>query len=124
MNTQNTSLAHRSATAIAEESARFMSSVYRWMTGGLLTTGAVAYWVGNTPELVEAIVMNRMLFWALIIAQFGSVIWLSAGIRKMSALTATSIFFAYSALVGLTLSVIFLILFSLIVGVRVFSPRI
>ena len=46
---------------------------------------------------------------ALIVAQFGLVIALSAAVHKMSATTATAVFIAYSALTGLTLSSIFVV---------------
>lgn len=98
-----------SSVVIGDENARFMSSVYRWMTAGLVTTGGIAYWVSESPSLRTAIFSNPLVFWALIIAQLGSVMWLSVGIKKMSASTATSVFFAYSALVGLTLSVVFMV---------------
>ena len=58
-------------SAIAAENARFMSRVYGWMTGGLCVTGAVAWNVAGDPALVQTIFGNRMLFWALIIAQLG-----------------------------------------------------
>lgn len=92
----------------AAENARFMSGVYGWMTSGLCVTGAVAWNVAGSPELVQAIFGNRLLFWALIIAQFGAVLALSGLINRISGLAATVIYFAYAALTGLTLSSIFL----------------
>jgi FtsH-binding integral membrane protein len=58
--------------SIAAENARFMSRVYGWMTGGLCLTGVVAWNVGGNPQLVQAGLGNRLLFWGLIIAQPGS----------------------------------------------------
>ena len=52
---------------------------------------------------------NRFLFWAVIIAQFGVVLGLSAMIQRMSAVMATGLFLLYSALTGITFSTIFLI---------------
>lgn len=52
---------------------------------------------------------NRLLFWALIIAQLGAVFALAGIINRISAFTATLIYFVYSGLTGLTLSSIFLI---------------
>jgi FtsH-binding integral membrane protein len=96
-----------SSAAVAAENARFMSRVYGWMTGGLCLTGAVAWNVAGNPALVQTIFGNRLLFWGLIIAQFGAVIALSALINKINALTATLIYFLYAGLTGLTLSSIF-----------------
>ncbi len=94
--------------SISAENARFMARVYRWMTVGLLLTGGVAYQVGNDPALVEQIVTNRPLFWGLIIAQLGAVFALSLLINKINSIMAGAIYFAYAALTGVTLSVIFL----------------
>jgi FtsH-binding integral membrane protein len=95
-------------SALAAENARFMSGVYGWMTSGLCVTGVVAWNVSGNPEMVRAIFGNRLLFWALIIAQLGAVAALSWLINRINALTATVIYFLYAALTGLTLSSIFL----------------
>ena len=86
-----------------------MSRVYGWMTGGLCVTGAVAWNVAGDPALVQTIFGNRMLFWALIIAQLGAVAALSFLINKISGAVATVIYILYAALTGLTLSSIFLL---------------
>ncbi len=96
-------------SAIAVENSRFMSRVYGWMTGGLCVTGLVAWNVAGDQELVQAIFGNRMLFWALIIAQLGAVAALSFLINKISGAVATVIYVLYAALTGLTLSSIFLL---------------
>lgn len=95
--------------AIAVENARFMSRVYGWMTGGLCVTGLVAWNVAGDPALVQTIFGNRLLFWALIIAQLGAVAALSFLINKISGAMATVIYILYAALTGLTLSSIFLL---------------
>lgn len=78
------------------------------MTAGLSVTGIVAWSVGRNEELALAVVQNRPLFWALVIAQLGAVIFLSTMIRRLSAVSAALIYSAYAALTGVTLSVIFL----------------
>src|SRR5580658_1340966 len=95
--------------ATAADNARFMSSVYGWMTGGLCLTGAVAWYVSGNPDLMHEIFGNRLLFWALIIAQLGAVAALSWLINKINSVTATLIYFVYAGLTGLTLSCIFLL---------------
>lgn len=86
-----------------------MSRVYGWMTAGLCLTGAVAWNVAGNPDMVRAIFGNRLLFWGLIIAQLGLVVALSGLINRISALTATVIYFLYAGLTGLTLASIFFI---------------
>ena len=97
------------SVSISAENARFMSRVYGWMTGGLCITGFVAWNVSGNPEMVRTIFGNPILFWALIIAQLGAVFALSGLINRISATTATVIYFGYAVLTGLTLSSIFLI---------------
>lgn len=105
---QTTQYGYGNPAAVAAENARFMTRVYTWMTFGIFLTGVVAYYVAHTPSLINAIVTNKVLFWGLIIAQFGAVITLSAFIQKMRAITATFIYLAYASLTGMTLSTIFL----------------
>lgn len=78
------------------------------MTGGILLSGAVAYTIGETPELAYKIISNRVLFWILIGLQFGAVLTLSLAIKKIRSLTAAALYLGYAALTGVTLSVIFL----------------
>ncbi len=100
---------NRSTQSISEENARFMAGVYKWMTIGILLTAIVAYYVGHTPSLYMTILQNKILFYGLMIAQVGAVIYLSARINKMSGTQATVIFLLYSLLSGLSLSVIFIV---------------
>jgi uncharacterized protein len=95
--------------SISAENARFMSRVYGWMTGGLCLTGLVAWNVAGNPQLVQTIFGSPPLLWGLIIAQLGAVLALSWLINRISAATATLIYFLYAGLTGLTLSSIFLI---------------
>ena len=86
-----------------------MSRVYGWMTGGLRLTGAVAWNVSGNPAMVQEIFGNRVLFWALIIAQLGAVVALSWFINRIGACAATILYVLYAGLTGLTLSSIFLV---------------
>ena len=86
-----------------------MRKVYVWMTLALVITGATAYGVANSPGLLMAIVTNKLLFWGLIIAEFGLVIAISAAINKLSLTTATLLFVLYSVINGAVLSFIFLV---------------
>lgn len=97
-----------SEDAIALENSRFMSRVYRWMAAGLLLTFGVAYYVSSNPEMVLALISNRLLFWGLVIAQLGAVFFLSAMMGRIASSTATAVYLAYAALTGVTFSVIFL----------------
>jgi uncharacterized protein len=103
----------RTAQMITAEQAEdlqraFVTKVYSWMMAGLMITGIVALLTIQVPALLELIFSSRFAFMGIVIAQLGLVIWLSARVEKMSAATATMVFLGYSALTGLTLSVVFL----------------
>jgi FtsH-binding integral membrane protein len=86
-----------------------MRKVYVWMTLALVITGVTAYGVATSPGLMMAIATNKLLFWGLIIAEFGLVLAISAAINKLSLTTATLLFVLYSVINGATLSFIFAI---------------
>ncbi|MEO8436398.1 MAG: Bax inhibitor-1/YccA family protein [Pyrinomonadaceae bacterium] len=87
----------------------FLSKVYGWMFAGLLITAVSAFAVAASPALIEVVIVNRIVFWALVFAQFGLVIYLSARVNHMQSITAAALFILYSALTGVTSSVILLI---------------
>ena len=87
----------------------FLSKVYGWMFLGLLLTAGTAVLVASSPALIETLILNRGLFWILLIAQLGLVFYLSARVDKVSPVTAAVLFLLYSAMVGVTSSIIFLI---------------
>lgn len=94
---------------VARENSAFMTRVYQWMSIGVLLTGLVATVIGTNDSLIQTIMMNRALFWIIIIAQFGLVLSISGLINRMSVATASGLFILYSALTGVTFSMIFAI---------------
>ena len=89
--------------------ADFLRGVYGWMCGGLAITALTAWALASSPSIATAIFRNPILYWGLIIAQFGIVITLSARVHKLAASTASALFIAYSALTGMTLSFVLLV---------------
>ncbi len=87
----------------------FIQKVYAWMSVGLAVTGACGLFMASDPHMIMALVQNKILFYGLMIAQFGLVIYLSGWVRTMEVGTARAAFIFYSALTGVTMSVIFLI---------------
>ena len=57
--------------------ATLMRNVYTWMTLALVITGLVSLYVAKSYTLLSMIIENRMLFWGLLIAEIGLVIYLS-----------------------------------------------
>ena len=98
-----------SPEAAAERVTAFLRSVYGWMAAGLAITAATAMFVASSPTLATTIFENRILFWALIIAQLGIVFVLSGRVHTLASSTASALFITYSALTGVTLSFILLV---------------
>jgi FtsH-binding integral membrane protein len=91
------------------ETQRYMVKVYGWMSLALVVTGLVAMYTAASESLVDLIFGNRITFYVLIIVELIAVGTLAGLINRMTALMATVIFVGYSALNGLTLSVVFLV---------------
>lgn len=105
-NTPSPYSANSKATSLVQS---FFMQVYGWMTSGLLATGVLAYYTANSPFLLSLIFGNKLVFYGLILANLGIVFGLSRSIQSLSATAASSLFFLYSALNGLTLASIFLL---------------
>lgn len=86
----------------------FMNSVYAWMCAGLALTAVVAWWVSTQPGLAQRIFTGG-IFWLIVIAELALVFAISYAINRITTAAATGLFLLYSALNGLTLSVIFLV---------------
>ena len=92
----------------AERVSAFLRRVYGWMAAGLAITALVAFVVVGSPAILQAVFGNRLVFYGLIIAQLGLVFFLSGRAQSLAPSTAALIFALYSALTGVTLSVVLL----------------
>lgn len=87
----------------------FMARVYGWMFFALMITAGVSYYVSTSEAIIGIFMTTPMIFYGLLIGELILVIALSAMINKVSSAVAAGIFILYSALNGVTLSLIFLI---------------
>ena len=92
----------------ADRVSAFLWKVYGWMAVGLGLTAVVAFAVAGSPEILRTLVGNRLVFFGLVIAELGLVFYLSARADRMAPGTAAGLFTLYSALNGVTLSVVLL----------------
>ena len=97
-----------SPSLIADQTTAFLNAVYGWMCFGLVVTAAAAWFTASSPTLVRTILANGPLFWGLAFVQLAIVFVLSARVQQLSSTTAATMFIAYSALTGLTLSFVLL----------------
>lgn len=85
-----------------------MNKVYATMSVGMLLTGGVAWAVGTSPEMMQ-VVFGTPLRWVVIFAPLVMVFAFGALITRLSAAAAQLFFYAYAALMGLSLASIFAI---------------
>jgi len=85
-----------------------MNKVYALMSIGLFLTGGVAYIVGNNETRVMSL-FTGMSRWVVMFAPLVVVFAMGSMINRLRASTAQLIFYAFSALMGLSISYIFMI---------------
>jgi FtsH-binding integral membrane protein len=83
----------------------FMATVYGWMFLALLVTGATAYFTLHDANLFMLVVKNFKMF---LLLELGVVFAFSMLLNRVNMGTAALMFFAYSILNGLTISIIVL----------------
>ena len=105
--------------AVHEGLRTYMLSVYNFMGSGVLLTGLVALMIfkfavvtdiaGNITALTSFgnSIYNSSLMWVVALAPLGIVIYMSFGINNMSATRAQTVFWIFAALMGASLSSIF-----------------
>ncbi|MCB5177764.1 Bax inhibitor-1/YccA family protein [Microvirga lenta] len=99
----------RTTTAIFDEGLRrHMLRVYNYMGIGLVLTGMVAFFVASTPALYVPIFQSP-LKWVVMLAPLAFVFFFSFRINAMSAATAQMAFWAFCAVMGLSLASVFLV---------------
>ena len=84
----------------------YMLSVYNYMGSGVLLTGIVAMLAYNSG--FTASLIGSPLMWVVMLAPLAFVLVLSFGINKLSTGAAQALFWVYAAVMGLSMSTIFL----------------
>jgi hypothetical protein len=86
-----------------------MQKVYTWMALGLMLTAVTAIATFSIPFLTALIFSSVFVFYGLIICEFILVVAIGRVVTTVSAKSGLALFFVYSAVNGLTLSVVFLV---------------
>ena len=101
--------------AIDEGLRSYMLKVYNYMGVGLVVTGLVAYFANQAAvsngQLTGwgELLYTSPLMWVVALSPLAIVLVLSFGINKLSVPAAQAIFWGFSALMGLSLSSIFMV---------------
>jgi FtsH-binding integral membrane protein len=94
--------------SIDEGLRSYFLKVYQYMALGLALTGMVALFVSTNTALMQTIFMSP-LRWVVMLAPIGMVLFLSYRIQEMSTKAAQISFWTYAALMGVSLSFIFVV---------------
>ena len=86
----------------------YMISVYNQMSAGLAISGIIAYTISSVPALT-ALFLGGPQAWFFLLAPLGLVFWLSWKINTLSVSAARTAFYAYAALMGVSLSTLFIV---------------
>lgn len=114
MNLTNNQIKYAGKDETIPVAKTFLSGVFMWMGLALSITAVVSWLFASNASLMNILFdphtgsMN-MAGWIVLLAPLGLVLWMSFGFQKLSASTLVLIFVAYSILMGMSLSFIFLI---------------
>lgn len=97
------------AATLAATVSGTMKRVYLKMTLALVVTAFTALFCANSYGFWQFMAANRWAMWGLIIAEFGMVLGISAGINKLSSTVASLLFYLFAVVNGMMLSSIFLV---------------
>ena len=94
-------------------SKTFMANVFTYMFTALAITGVIAYWFASSDGLLQLLYRpeggHTILGWVIMLSPLGLVFLMASAFRKLSAMALLGVFLAYSVLMGMSLSYIFLI---------------
>ena len=121
-NKENTTVRPSVSEAIIDQGLRaYMLKVYNYMASGVLLTGFIALLffklsvvTGDTGEIIGLTSFGSTIYtsglkWVLMLAPLGVVFYMSFNIAKMNVAKAQTTFWIFAALMGASLSSIFLI---------------
>ncbi len=108
LRTQSMSPAQARAAEIDVGLRQYMLKVYNFMASGLALTGAVAYGM-TLSETAMQLIFGTPLFWVVALAPLGFVFYLSSRMDRIQASTAQTLFWIFSALMGMSLASIFIV---------------
>jgi FtsH-binding integral membrane protein len=98
----------QSGAAFDEGLRQHMLRIYNYMGLGLVVTGLVALIVGSTPALYVPI-FSTPLKWVVMLAPLAFVFFFTFKMQTMSASAAQMTFWAFCAVMGLSLASVFLV---------------
>ncbi|WP_037575287.1 Bax inhibitor-1/YccA family protein [Sporocytophaga myxococcoides] len=98
--------------SVSTMSQSFMANVFIWMSAGLVMTAAISFLFANNASLLSLLINERgwsIFGYIVLFAPIGFVLLMNFAFEKLSYGMLVLLFMTYSALMGMSLSVIFLV---------------
>ena len=95
--------------SVASQTNAVMKRVYLRMTIGLLVSAFVALGVASSPTLISILFGNPIVYWGMFIAMFIMAFTIPAAMNKLSNGAMIGLFVLFAALMGASISSIFLV---------------
>lgn len=91
--------------------SKFVAQVFSWMVAGLTVTAVVAWWVASSGWIANLYTPTGMsgLGWIVMLAPLGFILAMNMGFQRWSAQGLTALFIAFSGVMGMSLSSIFMV---------------
>ena len=99
---------HVNRAHVDEGLRQYMLQVYNYMCAGLVLTGLVAYAVANT-EILRNFIFGTPIYWLVMFAPLIFVFAYASRINRMSVSGAQIGFWAFAAVMGMSLASVFLV---------------
>ena len=109
---KNNSNVETSGIQTKDAVSTFLANVFTYMGGALAITGLLAYWFGNTPSLMTYLINPMggatLLGYVVMFSPLAFVLVMSFAFNKLSSFALLGLFVVYAAVMGLSMSFIFL----------------
>jgi FtsH-binding integral membrane protein len=112
MENNNFNIFAQSHEQAGDSTKSFMVNVFSWMFAALTITAIMSYMFGTNIELISMLIGEtgmKPLGYVVMFAPIGFVLLMSFGFNKLSYPVLLTLFIAYSIIMGISLSFIFLI---------------
>ncbi len=86
----------------------YMLGIYNYMALGVALTGIVAYFTSTSPAMVQ-LIYGTPLKWAMFLAPLAFILVMNMGLQRLSAGSLQAIFWAFAAVMGLSMAAIFVV---------------
>ena len=93
--------------------SKFIANVFSWMVAGLVVTACASYYTVESGLIAQLYNLETggmsMLGWIVMLSPLGFILAMNLGFQRWSSTSVTLLFLAFSGIMGMSLSSIFLV---------------